>query len=284
MPSPPITRFAPSPTGLIHLGHAYSAWLNHDRAVHHGGRFILRIEDIDQGRSRPEYEQSLYQDLAWLGLKWDTDVWRQSERIDLYRATLDGLQRRGLLYRCFKTRAELSALASAPHGPEENVPITAPLGAEEEQALLETGRSFAWRLHVKSALEAINADTLPAQIENPDGSITERSVLLSGLSDPVLARKDFPTSYHLASIVDDAAQGINLVWRGTDLEDALPLHRLLQALLALPAPTYRHHALIMGPDGKRLAKRDRGETIQALRESGATPAQLRQRLGLPLAP
>lgn len=282
MPTSLTTRFAPSPTGLLHLGHAYSALLNHDAARATGGCFILRIEDIDQGRCRPEFEQAILEDLGWLGLDWDGEVWRQSARFETYAAAIDELAARGLVYRCFKTRAELSALASAPHGPEAHQPLTAPLPEAEEQARLANDEPFAWRLHVARALELLGGQAVQAVKLSETGEERAFSLSLEELSDPVLARKDFPASYHLASVLDDAAQGVTLVWRGTDLEDALPLHRLLQELLGLPAPRYRHHRLILGPDGKRLAKRDQSQTLRALRQSGVSPEEVRQQLGLAL--
>ncbi|NNU17008.1 tRNA glutamyl-Q(34) synthetase GluQRS [Parvularcula sp. ZS-1/3] len=281
MPQPITTRFAPSPTGLLHLGHAFSAILNHDEARKSGGRFVLRIEDIDQGRCRPEFEQAILRDLEWLGLEWDGEVRRQSERVSVYEEALQGLADRGLLYRCFKTRAELRELAGAPHGDEARPPVTAPLPRAEEEALLAEGKSFAWRLNTARAIDAVGSDHLEADVESGEGAPERRSLSLSGLDDPVLARKDFPTSYHMASVLDDADQSVDLVWRGIDLEDALPLHRLLQELMSLPAPRYRHHRLILDADGKRLAKRDKSVTLEAMREAGVTPEDVRRQLELP---
>lgn len=282
MPRVTVTRFAPSPTGLLHLGHACSAILNHDLAREAGGRFVLRIEDIDRGRCRSEYEDAILTDLAWLGLQWDGPVWRQSQRLPVYTEARESLAARRLLYRCFKTRTELSELASAPHGPGRAVRRTAPLPPSEERALLDAGKPYAWRLDIQRSVALIGSATLPVRLLGDDGSVETREIRIDDLEDPVLARKDFATSYHLSSVIDDAAQGVTLVWRGVDLIDALPVHRLLQELLRLHAPTYRHHALVTGPDGKRLAKRDRSQTLAELRQSGETPAGIRRRLGLQL--
>lgn len=284
MPHETVTRFAPSPTGYLHLGHAYSLFLNHDSARKFGGVFRLRIEDIDQGRSRPEFEQAIFDDLKWLGIAWDGEVLRQSERFGIYEEAVAGLAARGLLYRCFKTRAELSAIASAPHGPEARGPLTAPLPSGEEEALLGAGKPFAWRLNIRAAMEFLGKTQLGATLSDDSGAEEERCFELSALDDAVMARKDFPTSYHIASVIDDAVQGVTLVWRGEDLSDALPLHRLLQELLGLPRPVYRHHRLILGPDGKRLAKRDKAATLRSLREEGVSAAEVRQRLGVGAAP
>lgn len=280
MPPLIVTRFAPSPTGLLHLGHAFSAILNHDIARKAGGQFVLRIEDIDQGRARPEFEEAIFRDLEWLGITWDGPVWRQAERMGLYEDARTSLSDRRLVYRCFKTRTELSALASAPHGPEDSVRRTAPLSRDEENKLLSEDRSYAWRLDVPRAAALIGSATLPVRIMGEDDRVRTEEIRIDDLEDPVLARKDFATSYHLSSVLDDHAQNISLVWRGTDLLDALPVHRLLQELLGLDAPTYRHHRLIVGPDGKRLAKRDRAQTLAAQREAGASPDAIRQQLGL----
>lgn len=283
MPQSLTTRFAPSPTGLLHLGHAFSALLNFDRAAGNGGRFLLRIEDIDRGRCRPEFEDAILRDLRWLGLAWEEPVLRQSERFGIYREAIDKLAARGLLYRCFRTRAELSAIASAPHGPERQVSLGR-LPVDEERKLLEEGQPFAWRLDADAARRLVGSDRLPAEIEDDGGSVRKRMIAIGGVDDIVLARKDFPASYHLASVLDDAAQGVSLVWRGEDLADALPVHRLIQELLGLEAPVYRHHRLILGPDGRRLAKRDRAETLEAMRQRGVTPRAIRQQLGLPEVP
>jgi glutamyl-Q tRNA(Asp) synthetase len=271
------TRFAPSPTGLLHKGHAFSALTAFDAARAAGGRFLLRIEDIDATRCRPEFEAAIYDDLAWLGLSWETPVRRQSEHMADYDAALSRLEAMGVLYRCFRTRAELQAQsAAAPHGPMEAF-RGAPLPPDEEARRVAAGESYAWRLSLDRA-EAIlgGFDRLTYLVEG-EGEIRARPELGG---DVVLARKDVRVSYHLASVVDDALQGITHVIRGVDLADAPHVHRLLQALLDLPTPTYRHHRLILGPDGKRLAKRDRAETLRSIRDRGVTPAVLRRELGL----
>ncbi|NRA28653.1 MAG: tRNA glutamyl-Q(34) synthetase GluQRS [Parvularculaceae bacterium] len=272
-----VTRFAPSPTGLLHKGHAYSALLNHDLARASGGRFLLRIEDTDQGRCRPEFVQAIFEDLAWLGIAWDAEPWNQSERFDVYREALETLRAKGLLYRCFKTRSELRALANAPHGPSPAPPATAPLPAAEEEALLAEGKPFAWRLDAGEVRRQLAGQSLTWTEINEDTSVTH-AVDLSQLDDEVLARKDFPGSYHLASVVDDAAQGVTLVYRGEDLRGAAPLHRVLQRLLDLPEPDYRHHPLITDETGRRLAKRDLAATLRSLRDSGLSAQTVKQQL------
>ncbi len=272
-----ITRFAPSPTGLLHLGHAYSAILNHDLARAAGGRFVLRIEDIDHTRCRPEFEAAILDDLRWLGLSWDGSVLRQSERMEVYETRLGALRARGLLYRCFRTRAEVAEAAGAPHGPVPRFE-GAPLPADEEEDALSEGRPFAWRLSMRRAL----AEAGPLSYEEQDEDGRSRTVAAdpSVHGDTVLARKDLGTSYHLASVTDDMESGVSHVVRGKDLADAASLHVLLYALLGEAPPAYRHHRLVLGEDGKRLAKRDRSATLQAMREAGETPEGVRARLGL----
>ena len=273
------TRFAPSPTGRLHLGHAYSAILNHDRARAAGGRFLLRIEDIDEGRCRPEFEDAIRDDLTWLGLAWDERVLRQSDRLDVYAAALEGLRARGLLYRCFLTRAEVQAALSAPHGPAPAF-TGAPLPPAEEAARLSAGDAFAWRLSMNAVRDAVpDFDDLLYREQIADG-IAERPAHARAHGDVVLGRKDNGTSYHLASVVDDIESEVTLTLRGEDLRDAAGLHVLLYRLLGADPPVYAHHPLVTDEDGRRLAKRDRAVTIAALRERGATPADLRARLGL----
>jgi len=285
VPTSFVTRFAPSPTGYLHLGHAYSALLNHDLAQACGGQFRLRIEDIDQTRCRPAFDEAIGQDLLWLGIEPDGEVLRQSERFDVYQDALDKLASRGLLYRCFKTRAELQSAMAAPHagtGSQSALhPATAPLPRDDEERRLSEGRPFAWRLNAKQAIAALSKTNLTWIEHGDDSQERPHAIDLSTLGDEVLARKDVPTSYHLASVIDDAAQGVTLVWRGEDLMDAIPIHRVLQELLGLPQPLYRHHKLITDEHGRRLAKRDKAETLQALRESGATPQDIRRQLGFP---
>ncbi len=267
------TRFAPSPTGLLHLGHAYSALLAHRLARESGGPFLLRIEDIDPGRMRQEFVAGIEEDLAWLGIDWDGPVVRQSARLHLYDAALDRLKEHGLVYPCFCTRAEIAAeiarSAAAPHGPEGAAyPGTCrPTGRHpgENRDVAGERRSHAWRLDMNRASERVGPLTWH---DAAAGEVTARP---ERFGDVVLARKDAPTSYHLAVTVDDAAQGVTDVVRGRDLFAATDVHRLLQSLLDLPVPRYRHHALLIGADGQRLAKRNGAPTLRSLRAAGADP-------------
>lgn len=272
------TRFAPSPTGLLHVGHAFSALTAHGAARAASGEFLLRIEDIDSGRCRPEFEAAILEDLAWLGISWDGPVVRQSERMAAYGAALETLIARGLVYRCFKTRKEIAAAAlSAPHGAE---PAFFGAPDPDEAARLARAEPFAWRLSMAAAERALGADFAALMVSDETGV---RPADPRKHGDVVLARKDAPASYHLASVWDDADAGVTHVIRGEDLRDAADLHVLLQALLGLPHPDYCHHRLILGKDGQRLAKRDRAETLASLREGGATPADIRAKLGLAAA-
>jgi glutamyl-Q tRNA(Asp) synthetase len=273
-----ITRFAPSPTGFLHLGHAYSAFRVFDAAHAAGGAVLLRIEDIDQTRSRSEFDDAIIENLTWLGFVWDGEVRRQSLHLGDYEGALHRLISQRLVYRCFKTRKEIAALsASAPHGAGEPV-VSAPLPAAEEAQKLSSGAAFAWRLSLDRCREWLGArwDALGFEA---DGAWMKADP--TRLGDVVLARKDFPTSYHLASVWDDALQGVTYVIRGDDLRDATHLHVLLQALFAVPTPIYRHHPLILGADGKRLSKRDGAASLRSLRESGFSPNDVRAMLGLP---
>ncbi len=237
---------------------------------------MLRIEDIDATRCRPEFEAAIYEDLAWLGLDWETPVRRQSEHLADYHAALARLEADGLTYRCFRTRKEVAeAMASAPHGPME-VFRGAPLPADEEAQRLAAGEPFAWRLSLAAAARKLDGFERLTFVEEGEGVIPARPELGG---DVVLARKDVGVAYHLAVVVDDALQGMTHVIRGRDLFEATHVQRLLQALLGLPEPAYRHHALLLGPDGKRFAKRDRSETLRSLREGGMTAADLRKELG-----
>jgi glutamyl-Q tRNA(Asp) synthetase len=272
-----VTRFAPSPTGRLHLGHAFSALTAYDAARAAGGRFLLRIEDIDQGRARPEFEAAILEDLAWLGIAWEEPVRRQSEHITEYARLLDGLIARELVYRCFLTRREIAeASANAPHGVGEVFRGEA-LAPEDEAERLERGEAFAWRLSLKKARAALGPAYFALVFEDETGLVRATPELHG---DAVLARKDVPTSYHLASVWDDAAQGVTHVIRGEDLREAAHLHVLLQKLLDLPQPVYRHHALILGEDGKRLAKRDLAATLGALREAGKSAGDVRGMVGM----
>jgi glutamyl-Q tRNA(Asp) synthetase len=271
------TRFAPSPTGYLHLGHAFSAWTAFDAAQAAQGRFLLRIEDTDLTRCRPEFEEAIYKDLAWLGLAWEVPVRRQSDHMADYEAALERLKDLGVLYRCFKTRKELmDGIASAPHsfsGPE---PV-APLPQQDEAALLASGKQFAWRLSLQRSQDLLgkNWDNLGFEA---NGNWVKANP--GQLGDIVLARKEFASSYHLASVLDDASQGVTHVIRGEDLAEAAHIHVVLQKLLGLPTPIYRHHRLILDADGKRFAKRNQSVTLRSLRESGTSPAEIRTSLGL----
>lgn len=272
-----VTRFAPSPTGLLHLGHAFSALTAYDAARAAGGALVLRIEDTDFGRCRPEFDGAILRDLAWLGIEWALPVRRQSQHMDAYRAALQTLIDRGLVYRCFKTRKELAqASAQAPHERGEIV-RGGPLPAHEEIARLNAGESFAWRLWLDRARDALGAKWADLRF-TADGQV--HTCDPARLGDAILARKEFPTSYHLASVHDDALAGITHIIRGEDLRDAAHLHVLLQALLNHPTPDYRHHRLILNAEGKRLAKRDAAQSLQALREAGTTPGDIRALVGL----
>lgn len=279
--SPVVTRFAPSPTGLLHLGHAFAAGFAFQLAQQAGGRFLIRLEDIDGTRSRPEYEQALFADLAWLGLHWEEPVRRQSDHFDDYRAALAQLQAQGLIYPCFCTRkeiqAEIAGAANAPQGPDGPLyPGTCRhLDEATRQQRMAEGLPFALRLDVAQATRRVGHDLLWTDTGHGEHRATPEI-----FGDVVLARKETPASYHLAVVVDDALQGITHVTRGLDLLPATHLHRLLQALLGLPVPHYHHHRLITDEQGKRLAKRDQARSLQSLRESGWSPAQVWSTLGL----
>lgn len=278
-----VTRFAPSPTGRLHLGHAYSALLAHDFAREQGGTFLLRIEDIDPGRSRPEFVDSIIEDLLWLGLEWDGEMIYQSERLPFYAEALETLKRAGLLYPCFCTRAEIAAeiaaSASAPHpgsgsraGPGSGSGTGGPDGPVypgtcRALTVPDLGRPHAWRLDAGKAA----ARAGPLAWRDGETEVEARPVLFG---DVVLARRDAPVSYHLAATLDDAAQGVTDVVRGRDLFAATHVHRLLQALLELPTPVYHHHSLLADAAGDRLAKRHHAATLADLRAAGADPALL----------
>ena len=278
-----VTRFAPSPTGYLHLGHAFSAICAAETAAAAGGRFLLRIEDIDATRARPRFEQAIYEDLAWLGLEWETPVRRQSDHMADYRAAIGRLMDQGLLYRCFRTRREvLDAIASAPHGPGEDRMAFrgAPLPAEEEAARLAQGQPFAWRLSLAAAarrLGGFGGLTFEEAGHGPGGQHGRMQADPTGEGDVILARKDVGVAYHLAVVVDDALQGVSEVVRGHDLFAAAHVQRLLQALLGLPTPRYRHHRLLLGADGRRLAKRNGAEPLRELRVRGLSPQDTRDR-------
>ncbi|HVY89360.1 MAG TPA: tRNA glutamyl-Q(34) synthetase GluQRS [Hyphomonadaceae bacterium] len=286
-----ITRFAPSPTGLLHLGHAFSALTAYNAARAAAGHFLLRIEDIDATRCRPEFEAAILEDLAWLGLTWDLPVRRQSDHMMDYARALERLREIGVLYRCFLTRREIAEQSlSAPHGPGEGPdgavykgPVRR-MSEDEEQMRLARGDSFAWRLSIRYSQDLMGEDFARLVfVEQSDGSDGEQIVAAHPemLGDVILGRKDTPASYHLASVHDDALQNITHVIRGEDLRASTHIHVLIQKLLGLPTPIYRHHRLLTGPDGKRYAKRDQSLTLAALRQSGVSPAGIRARIGLP---
>ena len=268
-----ITRFAPSPTGRLHLGHASSAILAHDLARTRGGRFLLRIEDIDATRSRAEHVETILADLAWLGLAWDGDVMVQSARLDRYAAVLDRLRAMGLLYPCFCTRADIAAASlSAPHGAEPRYPGTC-RGIDARGRMERMEKPHCWRIDMAAAVARAGPLRVARSREPHD---VAADPLAAG--DVVLARKDAPASYHLAVTLDDAAQGVTDVVRGRDLFAATHVHRLLQHLLDLPTPAYHHHALMRGPDGARLAKRTGAPSLAALRDQGVDGGELADRL------
>ncbi len=278
------TRFAPSPTGRLHKGHAFSALTAWTAAREAGGRFVLRIEDIDPTRCKPEYEDAIFEDLAWLGLDWETPVRRQSEHLADYAAVIEALRARGLLYRCFRTRKEiLDAIGDAPHGPAEAV-RPCPHPPEDEARMLAEGRPYAWRLSLDRAREALgdtawNALSFVEEGAGPDGETGLIRARPETAGDVVLARKDAGTAYHLAVTHDDALQGMTHIIRGLDLFEATHIQRLIQTLMGWPAPTYRHHRLLTGPDGRRYAKRDQSMTLAELRAGGLPPKALRAELG-----
>ena len=266
------TRFAPSPTGLLHLGHAHAALF----ARQAGGNFLLRIEDIDRKRCRAEYTAAILEDLAWLGLEWIGAPRIQSQRFAHYRATLEALAERGLIYPCFCTRGDIAAAIAAQHAPASAYPGTCRhLPPEESAARIAAGEAHALRLDVARAL------ALTGPLAFTDLIHGERRCTPETQGDVVLARRDIPASYHLCVTQDDAEQGVTLVTRGEDLLQATDIHRMLQALMGWTAPLYAHHALITDPDGKRLAKRDQAPTLRALRASGMSPAEVRALAGYP---
>ena len=284
---PETTRFAPSPTGHLHLGTAYSALVAETQARKTDGRFLLRIEDIDEGRCRPEFEAQILEDLAWLGLTWEEPVRRQSEHLELYRTHLNRLIDQGLAYRCFCTRKEIAAeiarMPSAPHGPEGAIyPGTCKrLSDDAVAAKIALGQAYAWRLDCDAAIRTIGTDlTFDERGKGPAGQHGLQTTDAAIFGDIVLGRKDVGVSYHLAVTIDDHVQGVTLVTRGEDLFAAASIQRLLQALLGLNTPDYFHHKLILHESGRRLAKRDQDVTLKALRANGVTPEEIYERLGL----
>jgi glutamyl-Q tRNA(Asp) synthetase len=271
-----VTRFAPSPTGRLHLGHAYSAAVGHARARESGGKFLLRIEDLDQTRCRAEFVTAIEEDLRWLGIDWDGAPLVQSARTALYADALHRLRSRGLVYPCFCTRADIAASLTAPHGDAgSSYPGTCRALPDDPQRRAST--AHCWRLDRAKAL-AITA--LPGWDEDGERFDARED----DIGDAILARKDAPASYHLACVVDDAASGVTLVVRGEDLRPSTPTQRLLQELLGLPAPNYLHHPLITHDDGRRLAKRDLAPTLAAMRENGVDGPPLARGLVTGLIP
>lgn len=287
----PTYRFAPSPNGYLHLGHALSACLNFDSARATEGRFLLRIEDIDQTRCRPEFEAAIYEDLAWLGLEWETPVRRQSDHLAAYRTALDRLAEMELVYPSFESRSEIARLVAARerNGPWPRDPDGAPLypglsrhmDADERSRRIAEGAPYALRLDMAAAAARVQAPLTWIETGcEPQGDTGVIAADPAAWGDVVLARKETPTSYHLSVVIDDAAQGATHVVRGQDLFAATSLHRLLQALLGLPAPTYRHHRLILDADGRKLAKSTGATALRALRTQGIGPGAVRRIIGL----
>jgi glutamyl-Q tRNA(Asp) synthetase len=276
----PVFRFAPSPNGDLHLGHAFSALTDYAACREAGGRFLLRIEDIDRARCRPEFERGIYDDLAWLGLIWEEPVRRQSEHLAEYAAALERLTAMGLTYPAYLSRAEIATATAAPDWPRDpdGAPLypgdTKSMGAAERARHIEAGEPYALRLDMAAAIS--HAGPAPWN-EAGQGAIAADP---AAWGDVILARKEAPTSYHLAVVVDDAAQGVTDVVRGGDLFHSTSVHRLLQALLGLPAPRYRHHRLMLDADGKKLSKSTAATGLRELRGQGVTPEEIRRLVGL----
>jgi glutamyl-Q tRNA(Asp) synthetase len=288
---PPVFRFAPSPNGYLHLGHALSALLNHDSARQTGGRLLLRIEDIDRARCRPEFEAAIMEDLAWLGISWEAPVRRQSEHLALYRDALEKLSVLGLVYPSFESRAEIARLVAQreSNGPWPRDPDGAPLypgtakalATEERARLLQSGAPFALRLDMEAACARAGELRWTERGEGPHGEAGTVTARPQAWGDVVLGRKETPTSYHLSVVIDDALQGVTDVVRGQDLFWSTSVHRLLQQLLELPQPVYRHHRLVLDGAGQKLSKSTSAIALRELRAQGATAAGIRRRVGLP---
>jgi glutamyl-Q tRNA(Asp) synthetase len=288
---PPVFRFGPSPNGYLHLGHAYSALLNFDLARQEGGRFLLRIEDIDATRCRPEFETAIYEDLGWLGISWETPVRRQSEHFAAFREAVEKLSSRGLIYPAFESRAEIARLVAEreageawprdPDGAPLYPGVAKSLSAQARRQLIEQGMPYALRLDMAAALTQA-ADL--SWVEHGAGPNSETGIVAArpqAWGDVILARKETPTSYHLSVVIDDALQGVTDVVRGQDLFWSTSVHRLLQFLLGIPQPAYRHHRLVLDSAGQKLSKSTRSTALRELRREGATPADIRSLLGFP---
>ena len=287
----PVFRFAPSPNGYLHLGHAYSALLNYESARQAGGRFLLRIEDIDVTRCRPEFETAIYEDLAWLGIVWETPVRRQSKHLAVYRDAVERLAAQGLIYPGFESRGEIARLVaqreaegSWPRDPD-GAPVYPGIAKSpspgERARLLESGVPYALRLDMAAARARAGDLTWIEQGEGPSGEIGTIPAQPQVWGDVILARKETPTSYHLSVTIDDALQGVTDVVRGRDLFGSTGVHRLLQELLGLPQPVYRHHRLVLDEEGHKLSKSVRATGLRQLRAAGASPADIRRLVGLP---
>jgi glutamyl-Q tRNA(Asp) synthetase len=287
---PPVFRFAPSPNGYLHLGHAFSALFNFDLARESAGRLLLRIEDIDPTRCRPEYEEAIYEDLAWLGIAWELPVRRQSEHLDAYRSAVEQLAAEGLIYTSFESRAEIAKLVAEREaaGAWPRDPDGAPLypgdakklSTHERARLIESGAPYALRLDMKKAIARTGPLSWTERGEGLAGESGNVAAAPEAWGDVILARKETPTSYHLSVVVDDAVQDVTEVVRGTDLFHATSVHRLLQHLLGLPQPAYRHHRLIRDASGQKLSKSSRSTGLRELRSQGVTPADIRALVGL----
>jgi glutamyl-Q tRNA(Asp) synthetase len=291
---PPVFRFAPSPNGYLHLGHAYSALLNFDSARRAGGRFLLRIEDIDTTRCKPEFEAAIYQDLAWLGIAWEQPVRRQSEHVAFYRDAVERLSAEGLVYPSFESRAEIARLVARreadgrwPRDPD-GAPLypgdAKSLSPAARKRLLESDEPCAWRLDMAAACARTGELTWVEHGHGANGETGEIAAAPQPWGDIILARKETPTSYHLSVVLDDALQGVTEVVRGEDLFWSTGVHRLLQALLGLPRPAYRHHPLVLDGTGAKLSKSTGATGLRELRAAGAAPEDVRRLVGLAWSP
>ncbi|TMJ05634.1 MAG: tRNA glutamyl-Q(34) synthetase GluQRS [Alphaproteobacteria bacterium] len=285
----PVLRFAPSPNGYLHLGHALSALIDFEMAQSLGGRYLLRIEDIDATRCRPEFEQAIYEDLAWLGIRWEEPVRRQSDNLDAYAQALGKLEAQGLVYPGFESRAEIARHiaqhtgAPWPHDPDGSPlypGMSKQLSPDERASRIAAGEPYALRLDMSGALNRTGALTWVEIGTDPHQEHDTLMAQPEKWGDVVLARKDTSTSYHLSVVVDDALQGVTHVVRGQDLYQATSVHRVLQALLGLPPPLYHHHRLILDAEGHKLSKSTRATALRELRRQGRTPADIRRMIGL----